>query len=206
MSLKTGDKQVRLGLGFQLDMREDGREVSVCHGDLTTPSNVTTPCKPFIYQEVLDHSSCLVTPEQKVLVHVCHGQWHPALQYTQQWYIRCVLNKKDIFFKLFCYSWFTRSSISAVQKSDPAIDTYTQILFFHITFHHVPSQGTGYSVLCCTAGPQALFTPNVTVCIYQPHVFNKGLLHSEFFLHLNPPFYPREGDRDEIFNPNLQRH
>ena len=40
--------------------------------------------------------------------------------------------------------------------------------FSHTIFHHVLSQETGSSSLCCTAGPHGLSIPNSIVCIYQP--------------------------------------
>ena len=40
--------------------------------------------------------------------------------------------------------------------------------FSHTIFHHVPSQETGYSSLCCTVGLHCLSILNVIVCIYQP--------------------------------------
>jgi len=41
--------------------------------------------------------------------------------------------------------------------------------FFSITiFHHVITQETGQSSLCCTVGPDYLFILNVIVCIHQP--------------------------------------
>ena len=40
--------------------------------------------------------------------------------------------------------------------------------FSHIIFHHVSCQETGYSSLCCTAGPRCLSILNVIVCIYEP--------------------------------------
>ena len=36
----------------------------------------------------------------------------------------------------------------------------------HIILHHVPSQETGYSSLCCTAGSHCLSTANAIVCIW----------------------------------------
>ena len=47
-------------------------------------------------------------------------------------------------------------SISAVQQSDPVIHTYMHS-FSHIILHQVPSQVTGYSSLCCTAGSHEVF-------------------------------------------------
>ena len=46
---------------------------------------------------------------------------------------------------------------------------YIYSFFFHVIFHHVVTQETGQSSLCCTVGPQYLSTPNFIVCILQPH-------------------------------------
>jgi len=40
--------------------------------------------------------------------------------------------------------------------------------FSYIILHHVPSQVTGYSSLCYTAGSHCLATPNATVCTCWP--------------------------------------
>ena len=50
-------------------------------------------------------------------------------------------------------------SISSVQQNDPVIQLYT--LYFSFIFHHVPSQVTGHSSLCYTAGPHCLPILNV---------------------------------------------
>ena len=39
--------------------------------------------------------------------------------------------------------------------------------FSHTIFHHILSQETAYTSLCCTVGPQYLSILNVIVCIYQ---------------------------------------
>ena len=53
--------------------------------------------------------------------------------------------------------------------------------FFHIIFHHVSSQVTGYSFPCYTAGSHCLSVPNAIVCIYYPkllvHPTPSNLLH-----------------------------
>ena len=46
---------------------------------------------------------------------------------------------------------------------------YTYIHFkIYILFHDGLSQETGYSPMCCAAGPCRLSILNVIVCIYQP--------------------------------------
>ena len=70
-------------------------------------------------------------------------------------------------FYFFHYSWFTVFwQVSPAQQNDPVTDIY--ILFPHIVLHHVPSQVTGYSSLCCTAGPHCLSTPIAIVCLSSP--------------------------------------
>ena len=54
-------------------------------------------------------------------------------------------------------------SISAIIK---VTQLYT--FFSHAVFHHVLSQETGYSSLCCAVGSHGLSILNVIVCIYQP--------------------------------------
>ena len=51
------------------------------------------------------------------------------------------------------------------EKWPSQIYIYTHT-FSHIILHHVPSQVTGYSSLCYTAGSHCLSTLNATVCIY----------------------------------------
>ena len=75
-----------------------------------------------------------------------------------------LLFKKNSFLLELVYSVL---STSAVQQSDPVIhiDTYS---LSHIIPHQAPSQVTGYSSLCDTAGSHCSSTPDAVVCIYKP--------------------------------------
>ena len=42
--------------------------------------------------------------------------------------------------------------------------------FCHTIFHHILTQETRHSFLCCIAGPQYLSIRNVKVCIYQSQI------------------------------------
>ena len=70
-----------------------------------------------------------------------------------------------ISFKIFIflyYGWFIMSYFCCKAKC-PVIYIHS---FSHLILHHVPTQVTGYSSLCYTAGSHCLSIPNATVYIY----------------------------------------
>ena len=75
--------------------------------------------------------------------------------------------KKKIRKKPFYYSWFTTFCQFLLYSKVTQLHIYIHSLS-HILFHHIPSQVTRHSSLCCTAGFHCLSTPNAIICIYQP--------------------------------------
>lgn len=63
-----------------------------------------------------------------------------------------------MFFQFLLYSHVTKSYTY----------THTHILFCNTVFHHVLTQVTVHSFLCCTVGSHCLSIPNITVCISKP--------------------------------------
>ena len=70
------------------------------------------------------------------------------------------------FFKIFIFSIIVDLQCSATFYCAAVTQSYIYIyiLFSHIILHHVPSQVTRYSSLCCTAGSHCLSTPSA-VCL-----------------------------------------
>ena len=74
---------------------------------------------------------------------------------------------KKIRKKPFYYSWFTTFCQFLLYSKVTQLHIYIHSLS-HILFHHIPSQVTRHSSLCCTAGFHCLSTPNAIIFIYQP--------------------------------------
>ena len=68
-------------------------------------------------------------------------------------------------FILLKHSWFTVWCQFLLYGKVTQFCIYIYTFFSYTLFHHVLSQETGYSSLCCTGWPHCLFIQSVIVCI-----------------------------------------